>query len=160
VTCRTGPVQIGRRRVALAHRFGLDVFFPGYLGDRSERRHFCLKIGNVEKAGLVQTNIDKRGLHTRQYPRYLTFVDIADETLMLLALEIEFSERPILEHRHACFKCRGINHDLALHMHSSSRIAAVQRRQTPPPLVTSRRSFAGGNARNLIERSSESDEAL
>ena len=70
-------------------RIGLDVVFADHLGDRTDRLNVVVKIRDVQEAGLLQTNIDKRRLHPGQHARDLALIDVAGEAAMLLALEIE-----------------------------------------------------------------------
>ena len=70
-------------------RIGLDVVLADHLGDRTDRLNVVVKIRDVQEAGLLQTNIDKRRLHPGQHARDLALIDVASEAAMLLALEIE-----------------------------------------------------------------------
>ena len=50
----------------------------------------------MQKPGLLETNIDKSCLHTRQHPIDLAFVYIADNSTVTLALDADFLQRPVL----------------------------------------------------------------
>ena len=81
--------RIGRRigfgKFALADRFGFDVFLADALQPPSRPPSMpVMKIGDVEKAGLLQPDIDERGLHPGQHARYLALVDISYEAALPL----------------------------------------------------------------------------
>ncbi len=63
----------------------------------------------MEEAGLLEADIDERGLHPGQHPRNLPFVDISYNAALLVALEIKFGERVVLDRRHPHFEVAGVD---------------------------------------------------
>ena len=89
-------------------RLGLD-FLAEHVSHRTDRVDAGKKIGNVQEAGLLQADIDERGLHSREHPRHLPLVDISYNAALLVALEIEFGQRVVLDCRHPHLKVAGVN---------------------------------------------------
>src|SRR6267378_5412232 len=80
-------------------RFGITLFrFVD--DDPFELSFFIKEIGDVKERVAFQTDIDKGGLHARQDAHYATLVDIADDTLVLLAaLDIKLGDSFIFDDR-------------------------------------------------------------
>lgn len=55
------------------------------------------EIGQMQKGGLVQANIDKGRLHARQYPAHLAFINVADQALLANALDDQFLQHAVFD---------------------------------------------------------------
>ena len=87
---------------------GLD-FFAKHISHRANRVDAGKKIGHVQEAGLLEADIDERGLHPRQDPRHLPLVDISYDAALLVALEVELGQRVILDRRHPHLEVAGVD---------------------------------------------------
>ena len=56
-----------------------------------------MKIRNVQEARLLESDIDERRLHPGQHPRDLALIDVAGESDLAIALEVEFRELVIFK---------------------------------------------------------------
>jgi hypothetical protein len=54
------------------------------------------EVGNIEERVALQTDIDERRLHSRQYLRHSSFIDIAHDSFRALSLDHEFDEFVVL----------------------------------------------------------------
>ncbi len=102
-------------KLAFADWLRLDVFFAEHFRDGAERRDSILKIRNVQKARLLESDIDEGGLHPGQHPRDLAFVDIPGEADLPVSLEVEFGELIIFEHRHPHLQRGSVNCNFSFH---------------------------------------------
>ncbi len=110
----------GRRLV------GFDVLLAEHLGDRAESVGLALKIRDMQEARFFKPDIDKRCLHPGQHAGDLSLVDIAHQSAVGVAFEIELSERTILEKRDPHFECGCVDYDFTFHLEILVRsLAAV-----------------------------------
>ena len=107
--------RVGFGEFGLADRLGFDVFLADHFRRRAHRRDAVLKIRDVQKARFLQPYIDERRLHPGQYARDLALVDVAGQTDLPIALEVEFGELIVFEQRHPHLKCRSVNCDFSFH---------------------------------------------
>ncbi len=82
----------------------LDIFVADHIGGGAEGLNCVAEVGDMEKSGLVEADIDERSLHSGQDASDFTFVDVAGETAVLAAFEVEFGEAAVFEERHARFE--------------------------------------------------------
>ncbi len=68
-----------------------------------------MKIRDVQKAGLLETDIDERRLHPRQHARDLALVDVSGQADLPIALEIKFGEIVVFKQRDPHFECGRVN---------------------------------------------------
>ena len=107
---------LGRpRRVAIVQRFGLDVFLADNLGGGAETFDIGMEVGDVQEAGLFESDIDERRLHPGQHARDFALIEVADQPLALVALQVELAQYAVFEHRHAHFKRGCVDYNFALH---------------------------------------------
>src|SRR2546421_12470504 len=67
-----------RSGLILRHdRLSLNVALADDGGNRAQTLGVGLKVGDVKKARLVQSNVDERRLHSGQYSRDTAFIDVA-----------------------------------------------------------------------------------
>jgi hypothetical protein len=66
-------------------------------------------IGGMKKRRLIQTNIYKSRLHSRQYTTDTTFVDIAYYSAPRFTLNMNFLKNTAINIRHARFRWRYVN---------------------------------------------------
>src|SRR5690606_18583380 len=60
-------------------------------------------VGRMQKAGAFESDIDKRRLHSRQYPRYPAFVYVAVQAAARGALYVDLLQDPVFEQRRSNF---------------------------------------------------------
>ena len=87
---------------------GLDLLAQ-HVSHRTDRIDAGEKIGDVQEAGLFQSDIDERGLHPGQHPRHFSFVDISYQAALLVALEIKLGQRVVLDRRHPHLEVAGVD---------------------------------------------------
>ena len=117
-TSSSGFVRAARLRIGklvVADRLGLDVFFAEHFRHRVERGDAVVKIRDVQKARLLQADIDERRLHPGQHARDLALVDISREPDLAIALEVEFGELVVFEQRDPHLECGRVNCDFSFH---------------------------------------------
>ena len=98
-----------------ADRLGLDVFFAEHFRDVVERGDAVVKIGDMQEAGFLETDIDERRLHPGQHARDLALINVSRQPNLAIALEIEFSELVIFKQRDSHFECGRVNCDFSFH---------------------------------------------
>ena len=91
-------------------------FLADDFGNGTQSVGVALKIRDVEKAGLLQSDFDERRLHARQHSRHFAFVDIAHQSPVGVALEVELGQRAVFEQSHPHFKRGGIDYDFTFHL--------------------------------------------
>ncbi len=69
----------------------------------------------VQKAGLLQADVDERRLHAGQYPHHLALVDIADDAASLGAFHQHFLDDTVLHQRYTGLHGSEIDEDLGAH---------------------------------------------
>ena len=114
---RRGSAVLGRLRdvldvegIALG-RAGLDLDLfaePGEIrvGD---------DVGYVEKGGLVEADVHERRLHSREDPDHLAFVDVTDDSFLVLTLQVVLGNGPLLDQRDPGLLPRGVDHQDVRH---------------------------------------------
>lgn len=88
----------------------------------------------MNKRGAIQTDIDKSGLHARQHPYDLAFIDVANNAALLRTFDMDLLQDTVFNHRHARFHRRDVDQDLFTHgrvsfrhVHGNGHIWSVQR---------------------------------
>jgi hypothetical protein len=79
---------------------GPDVFRARRLDPRA-RVPRIEDVGGVQERGALHADLDEGRLHARQHPRDAAFVDIADQAAPAGALEKQFLQDAVLDHRGA-----------------------------------------------------------
>src|SRR5690606_22506182 len=74
----------------------------------------------MDKAGAIQTYVDKGGLHARQHPHHLALVDIAYVALAIAALDVKLLQNPVFHQRDAGLHRRDVNQDFFAHASAPS----------------------------------------
>jgi hypothetical protein len=59
-----------------------------------------IDIRHVQKSGFFESNVDERGLHTRQHPVNLALVDITDDATAALTLDANFLQGAVFHDRY------------------------------------------------------------
>jgi hypothetical protein len=72
-------------------------------------------VADVEEGGLVQPDVDEGGLHARENPDHAPLVDVADDSLVLLTLEIELGDVSLFDERDACLAAGRVDQEDAAH---------------------------------------------
>ncbi len=70
----------------------------------------------MEESGFFEADIDERGLHPGQDSRHFALVDIADETAMSVAFEIELGKGAVFKQSHPHFERGGVDYDFTFHL--------------------------------------------
>ena len=109
-----------RQGVALLVDLGLGlvlmlVVVVGFVGGHD--------IADVEKGGLVETDLDKGRLHPRQHALHAAKVDVADDAAVAVALDEDFGDRALLHESDTCFKRGDVDDQLVGHrgLHKEKR---------------------------------------
>ena len=69
----------------------------------------------MQKSGPLNTYVDKRGLHTRQYAHHLTLINIANQATALIALYGNFLGHAVFYQGYASFHWRNIDKNFSAH---------------------------------------------
>ncbi len=69
----------------------------------------------VQERGALETDVDKRSLHSGQHPRHSPFVDITDETAAAGALDVDLLQHIALDDRGPGFSRSHVDQDLDRH---------------------------------------------
>ncbi len=69
----------------------------------------------MQERGALETDVDKRSLHSGQHPRHSPFVDITDETAAAGALEVDFLQHIAFDDRGPRFSRSRVDQDLDCH---------------------------------------------
>ena len=69
----------------------------------------------ARKASALQAYLDERGLHAGHDPLHLALVDVADHTPAPAALDVQFLQHPVFDHRHPRFARGDVDQDLLAH---------------------------------------------
>ena len=98
-------------------------------------------VADVEEGGLVQADIDEGCLHAGKDSAYPTLHDVADDALVALALDMEFSEFAVLDQRDPGLPELRIDDDLVAHHSACPSVRAVNllsrsSRFVPPALAS------------------------
>ena len=72
-------------------------------------------VADVEEGGLVQADVDEGGLHAREDPDHAPLVDVADDSLVLLTLEIELGDVSLLDEGDARLAAGRVDQEDAAH---------------------------------------------
>lgn len=96
-------------------RGGMGVFFVVIEGEIVGETG----ISDVEEGGFFLTDIDKSGLHTGEDANDTTAIDIADDALVVFALDVEFGEPSMFEEGDADFGKRRVNNEQIAHERDS-----------------------------------------
>ena len=67
------------------------------------------QVGDMQKCGTLQANVDKRGLHARQHPCYFSQINIADQTAFKRSLDLQLLHSGVLHHGNTCLLRRPVN---------------------------------------------------
>ena len=59
-------------------------------------------VGN-EKGVAFETDVHECGLHPRKDLRYLSFIDVADDSLRSMTFDVKLNEFVVLQNRNLCF---------------------------------------------------------
>src|SRR6185369_861159 len=73
------------------------------------------EVGDVEERGLLEPDVDERGLHARQHAHDAPLVDVARDAPVAAALDVELAQRRVFEHGDARLPRRRIDQDLLRH---------------------------------------------
>ena len=73
------------------------------------------QVGDMQKCGAFQTNVDERGLHARQHPCYFPQINIADQTAFKRSLNLQLLDSGVLHHGNTGLLRRPVNQDFLLH---------------------------------------------
>jgi len=96
-------------------------------------------VGNVQKRGARQTDLDERGLHARQYALHPTHVEIAGQAVTRRALHMHLLRGAVFHQRDAGFLHAAVDQNLEAHAppgrtskrDNSSSVSATGRPITP-----------------------------
>ncbi len=78
----------------------------------------------MDERGPLQADVDERRLHAGQYPDDLALVDIADDAPALCALDVDFLQDTVFDHRHPRFHGGDVHQNFFTHC-SSRPVAMV-----------------------------------
>jgi len=98
-------------------------------------------VADVEKGGLLQADVDKGRLHAGKNTADPALHYVADDTLVSLALDMEFGELAVLNERDTGFPAFRINHNFVAHRSACPAVRPVclfsrLRRFVPPALAS------------------------
>ena len=85
-------------------------------------------VARVQKRRALQTDLEERGLHPGQHPRYLGFVDVADQTSASRPLDKNLLQHAVLHQSSSYLPRRNVDQDLFIHRFRSRMPAAGIRR--------------------------------
>ena len=92
-------------------------------------------VGDVQERGALEPDLDEGALHARQHARDTAETDVADEPARARALDVQFLDDALLEHRDTGFLRRYVDQDLVRHprldrrdsQHRRSSVAVIAR---------------------------------
>ena len=87
-------------------------------------------VGNVQKGGPLEADVDEGGLHAGQHARDLAGVDVADATALEFALEVQFLHRAVLDDGDARFLRCPVDEDV---LHRGRCLSALVYVETGTP---------------------------
>ncbi|OIQ73769.1 hypothetical protein GALL_445890 [mine drainage metagenome] len=80
----------------------------------------------MQKAGPVQPDVDEGRLHSRQHPRDLAQIDIADQSALQAAFDVQLLHRSMGDQRHARFLRGDVDENVFGHrVHGLGNVARV-----------------------------------
>jgi len=72
-------------------------------------------VSDVQKRRLVLPDVDKGRLHSREHPGHASLVDVADDSFVLLSLEVKLSDVAVLDQRDPGLSPGRVDHEDAAH---------------------------------------------
>ena len=106
----------GRRRkpaIAVAIQRGFDRVPKCAFADGRDAG--TENVVGMQESRAVQADIDERRLHAGHHPLHLAFVDIADHTAAPAALDVQFLQHPVFDHRDPRFARGDVDQNLFAH---------------------------------------------
>ena len=79
-------------------------------------------VPGIQKSRFLETDIDERRLHPRQYTGHASEDHVADDVAVLRAFEMKLDELVSLEDRHAGFARGSVDQNFVLHTSPSARL--------------------------------------
>ena len=73
-------------------------------------------IGDMQKGGPFETDVDKRGLHARQHTHHLAEIDIPNASARQGALHMQFLHGALLNESHPRLLRRNVDQDVFVHI--------------------------------------------
>ncbi len=69
----------------------------------------------MQKGGAFQAGVDEGGLHARQYPTHLAFIDVADQAALGGTLDDDLLYHAVFDHCHAGLGWGDVDQDFFTH---------------------------------------------